>query len=232
MYSKETLESYATFSNILKILKRDPRFNEYCSQSRVAAGTSIPLSKERNACYLLESGYVKYNFSGEDGMRNYYIVYPGRFIVLPIVQEYVPNTGELVFLNESVYWTIDFEFLRKMLFNEDPRNYIMLQFSVETRYKLYVLATMRNITAEERVLFTLIRLANFGMHVSANRVDLPSFITYNMVAELAGTSKSFATLTLKNLRDKGILDSSKRPWVIEDMLFLQEALNISDIPSF
>ncbi|MBC1562468.1 Crp/Fnr family transcriptional regulator [Listeria booriae] len=232
MYSKETLESYATFSNILKILKRDSRFNEYCSQTRVAAGTSLPLNKERDVCYLLESGFVKYNFSGEDGLRNYYIVYPGKFITLPIVEEYVPNIGELLFLSQSVYWTIDFEFLRKMLFNEDPRNYIMLQFSVETRYKLYVLATMRNITAEERVMFTLIRLANFGMHVSANRVDLPSFVTYNIVAELAGTSKSFATLTLKKLRDKRILDSSKRPWVIEDMSFLQDTLNISDIPSF
>ncbi|MBC2317869.1 Crp/Fnr family transcriptional regulator [Listeria booriae] len=232
MYSKETLESYATFDNIIKFLKKDPRFHQYCSQTKMPAGTSIRLDGSRNVCYLLERGYVKYNFSGGDGMRNFYIVYPGKFITLPVVEGYIPNAGEILFLDESVCWTIDFEFLRKILFSEDPKNLILVSFLNETRYKMYVLATMRNLTAENRILLTLVRLANFGMHVSANRIEMPPFLTHSMIAELASTSRSLVTRTFKKLHNQGILSSSKRPWVIEDYSSLQESLQISDIPPY
>ncbi|MBC2259219.1 Crp/Fnr family transcriptional regulator [Listeria booriae] len=232
MYSKEMLESYATFENIMKILKKDPRFSEYCSQTKMPAGTRLRLDRSRNVCYLLERGYVKYNFSGEDGMRNFYIVYPGKFISLPVVEGYIPSAGNLLFLNDSVCWTIDFEFLRKVLFSEDPRNFILISFLNETRYKLYVLATVRNLNAENRILLTLVRLANFGMHVSANRVELPPFLTHSMVAELASSSRSLVTHTFRKLHDQGILDSSKKPWVLENFSALQESLQISDIPPY
>ncbi|EUJ42350.1 Crp/Fnr family transcriptional regulator [Listeria riparia] len=232
MYPKELLESHAAFENIMKILKKDPRFHEYCSQTKMPAGTSIRLDRSRHVCYLLERGYVRYNFSGEDGMRNFYIVYPGKFITFPVVEGYIPSAGEISFLNDSVCWTIDFEFLRKMLFSEDPRNLILISFLNETRYKLFVLATMRNLSAENRILLTLVRLANFGMHVSSNRIELPPFLTHSMVAELASTSRSLVTHTFRKLHSQGILTSSKRPWILEDFSALRETLHIADIPPY
>lgn len=232
MYDKETLESYASFANVMKLLKKNAQFNHFCTQHRMPAGTKLTLDKRRKICYLLETGYLKYSYSGSDGLRNFHTVWPGRFVTLPIIAEYVPNTAELLFLSDAVWWEIDFEYLRKMLLTEDPRNYIMLQFAIEYGYRAYILSTMRRISAEDRVLFALVRLARFGIRVGANRVELPHFLTYSNLAELTDTSKSYVTLALKDLRDKGILASSKKPWIVEDLAQLKGMVDIPDAPSY
>ncbi|MBA3926252.1 Crp/Fnr family transcriptional regulator [Listeria rustica] len=235
MYDKETLESYASFSNIMKILKKDSQFNQFCRQRRVSPGTTETLDNTRKTCLLIESGYVKSSFSGDDDtFRVFYIATPGDFLTLPIVTEYIPRSTDLLAISDGVWWEIDFGYLRKMLALEDPRNYVMLQHAVKIRYKMYVLATVRSriITAEQRVYFSLMRLSTIGMHVQNNKVELPPFVNYVTIAQLSDASKSYVTIVLKKLRDEGILTSTKKPWVIEDLDAIKKLADFPDMPLF
>ncbi|AQY49922.1 hypothetical protein PWEIH_06064 [Listeria weihenstephanensis FSL R9-0317] len=234
MYKKTELESYASFSNILKILKSDKNFNHFCTQHRVAKGTSMTIGNSRKVCYLLESGYLQQRFIGEDGVSNYFINFPGEFVTLPIIEEHIPYETNFSFLSDAVWWEIDFEYLRGVLRTEDPKNFILLQFAVESRYRLYTLATMRKMDAEKRVIFTLLRLARFGMRVKDDQRELPLFTSYAVIADMSDTSKSYTTAVLAKLRKQDILVSQNAPWVIKKMGVLQDILgtDIEEKPPF
>ncbi|MBC1575034.1 Crp/Fnr family transcriptional regulator [Listeria booriae] len=229
MYEKDELRSFASFATVLKILKRDPNFNKYCTQHRVPKGSTITLNKERKDCYLLESGYVKYDYTGSSSEGYYYVIPAGRFVSLPMVKNQFTLYARVTALTELVWWKIDVEFLRKMLQLEDPRNYVMLNYSIEVAYKLYIISKKYLLSAESRVYFGLLRCAEAGIKVADNQIELPSFLTYDLLAEFAGTSKGYTSTVLGELRDKGVLISSKKPWIITDLAWLKNILELEGL---
>ncbi|MBC1792495.1 Crp/Fnr family transcriptional regulator [Listeria booriae] len=229
MYDKDELRSFASFATILKILKRDPNFNKYCTQHRVPKGSIITLNPERKDSYLLESGYVKYDYTGKSSEGYYYVIPAGRFISLPVVKNQFTLYAQVTALTELIWWKIDVEFLKKMLQLEDPRNYVMLNYSIEVAYKMYIISKKYLLSAENRVYFALLRCAEVGIKVADNQVELPTFITYDLLAEFAGISKGYTSTVLGELRDNGVLISSKKPWVITDLTWLNNILKLEGL---
>ncbi|MBC2304355.1 Crp/Fnr family transcriptional regulator [Listeria booriae] len=228
MYREGELASLASFSNIMKLLKKDAHFNQFCTQHRIPKGTTQEITDRMKYAYLLETGYLSYTYSGKIGSGYFFISFPGSFANLPISGSQVPMIGKLTALTDVVWWKIDVEFLRKMLFTEDPRNHIMLNFALQTRYYLYLIVKKYHLTSEERVYFSLLRCTESGIQVKDNQAELPLFLTYDLLAEFSETSKSYTSRVLADLRNKGILQSSKKPWVITDVAYLRKLVDVED----
>lgn len=225
MYKKEELHSLASFHNILKLLKKDPHFNHFCTQHKMVKGFKYSINQNKNNSYLLESGFLScsFNESFKDGL--FFIVKPGKFASISVIQENTPYTANFKALTEVIYWEIDNQFLRKMLLMEDPRNYILLNYLVETRRRMYILARKNFFSSEKRIYFALQRCAEVGIHFQENQIQLPMFITYELLSQLASTSKSYTSRVLYDLRTKGVLESSKKPWIIKDFSYVNSLLD-------
>lgn len=232
MYEKNEFRSLAAFPVVLKMLKKDPTFNKYCTQHRIKKGEVFTLNEDRKDCYLLESGYVKFDYTGPSSPNFYFVVPPSRFVTLPIFKNQFKLYGQVTALTELVWWKIDVEFLRKTLQLEDPRNYVMLNYMIEIGYKFYITAKKTYLGAENSVYLALFQCSEAGIQIEENKVELPNFITYDLLAEFAGASKGYTSTVLGELRDKGILVSSKKPWVITDMDQFNNLLEIEGLGKF
>ncbi|EAF9292156.1 Crp/Fnr family transcriptional regulator [Listeria monocytogenes] len=231
MYNKETLQSYASFSEILKLLKRDLSFNKYCSQQRITKGSTFLFDENMNTCYLLESGYVKNNYIsealGSNGPQIAYITSSGNLINLPLLIEERPKKYEIVALTDVIWWKIDFDYIRKILLTEDPKNFIIFHFALETRNQLFTLLKKYSLSKKNSIYYSLLSLVTYGIQIKENQVELPLFITYDILADLSFASKTYTSEVLKDLRKAGILLSSKKPWIITDIHGLK---NLIDVP--
>ncbi|CAM4182260.1 Crp/Fnr family transcriptional regulator [Listeria booriae] len=227
MYRDGELATFASFSNIMKLLKKDPQFNQYCTQHRIPKGTVQVVDNRKNA-YLLENGYLSYTYTGKVGAGYFFITWPGSFAVLPISENQVPMIGEMRALTDLIWWKIDMNYLRKMLFMEDPRNHIMLSFALQTRYYLYLIVKKYHLSSVERVYFSLLLCTESGIQIKNNQAELPLFLNYGLLAEFSETSQSYTTRVLADLREKGVLQSSKKPWVITDVAYLRKLVNMDD----
>ncbi|EUJ23132.1 hypothetical protein PGRAN_09376 [Listeria grandensis FSL F6-0971] len=69
-----------------------------------------------------------------------------------------------------------------------------------------------------------------GFHAKPNSIELPMFVNYVLLADMANVSKSLVTLVCKSLREDGILVSSKRPWTIIDVKRFMELMAQEKIP--
>ncbi|MBA3927681.1 Crp/Fnr family transcriptional regulator [Listeria rustica] len=229
MYEKDELTSLASFSTIMRVLKKDPNFNKYCTQHRVKKGTKVVLDKNRKDCYLLEAGFVKYNYIGQSGPGLFFVIPQGRFVSLPFFKDQFIVHGELTALNDLIWWKIDVEYLRKLLLLEDPRNFIVLDYAIQLGYYLYIMTKKYYLSAEHRIYFSLQRCSEVGIRIAENQIELPSFLTYDLLAEFSGTSKGYTSTVLGELRDKGILLSSKKPWIITDVAWLDGILEVEGL---
>lgn len=230
MYAREELRSLASFTTIMKILKKDPNFNKYCTQRRIKKGSKFILDEDRKDCYLLESGFVKYNYIGQSGPGYFFVIPPGQLISLPLVKDQFKVHGELTAVTDLIWWKIDVEFIRKMLLLEDPRNFIILNYTIQLAQRFYIMTRKYQLSAENRVYFALLRCSEAGIQIAENQIELPLFLTYDILAEFSATSKGYASTVLGELREKGILVSSKKPWIITDLAWLNDKLQIEGLP--
>lgn len=230
MYLKETIDNFATGSNILKLLKKDAQFNHHCIEERFPMGQELLFDKRREYIYLIESGYVKYTYEGETQKKFSFFVQSGDLPFLPLFSEEIPTKSRLEALTDVTWWRIDFSFFKQMLLLEDPRNYILLSCLARTRRELYAIAVRDRLNSKERVYFSLLSLIDLGFRKDTNMVELPIFLTYERLAELSNTSKGYTSKVLLNLREEKVLLSNKKPWVISDVKKLKELLGADNLP--
>lgn len=112
---------------------------------------------------------------------------------------------------------------------EDPQNYLMLHQLAETRKRFYIIAYQEKLTSRESIYYSLNTLIELGLRISEKVVELPGFLTYQILADHANTSKSYTSKVLGYLRQEGILESQKKPWRINDVQKLQQLIE-TDVP--
>lgn len=229
MYLKETLDQFASIDNILKLLKKNPSFNKHCIQERLPQKTIITSNKQRKYVYIIEEGFMKLLFDDNQPHDFSYILSKGAFPFLPVYTEDIPPHTMMVALTNIVWWKIDFAFFKAMMEVEDPRNYLMLHQLAETRRRFYTIAYQEKLTSRESIYYSLSTLIEFGLRISEKVVELPGFLTYQILADHANTSKSYTSKVLGHLRKEGILESQKKPWRINDVQKLQRLIEM-DMP--
>lgn len=221
MYLKETLDQFASLDNVLMLLKKNPSFNKHCIQERLPQKTIISSTKQRKHIYIIEEGFMKLTFEPRDFS---YILSKGAFPYLPVYTEDIPQHMMMVALTDVVWWKIDIGFFKNMMEFEDPRNYLMLHQLAETRRRFYTIAYQEKLTSRESIYYSLNTLIEFGLRISEKVVELPEFLTYQILADHANTSKSYTSKVLGHLREEGILESQKKPWRINDVQKLQRLI--------
>ncbi|MDT0018173.1 Crp/Fnr family transcriptional regulator [Listeria swaminathanii] len=229
MYLKETLDQFASIDNILKLLKKNPSFNKHCRQERLPEKMIMAADKTKNDVYIIEEGFIKLIFAGDSNRNFSYIVSKGAFLHLPIYSEDIPQHTAMLSLTDVVWWKIDFHYFKTMMALEDPKNYLMLHQLAETRKRLYLIAFQEQLPPRKRVYYALNMMIDFGLEVSEKAVELPPFLTYQVLADYANTSKSYSSKVLGDLRKQGILESQKKPWRINDVQKLQHLME-TNIP--
>ncbi|AIS60534.1 helix-turn-helix domain-containing protein [Listeria ivanovii] len=232
MYLKETLDQFASQANILKLLKRNPSFNQHCIQERLTSNTTITTGTRRKYIYIIEEGFAKFVFEGLHKQNFVFIMNQGSLVYLPVYSEDIPKHTMVVALTDIIWWRIEFEFFKEMLALEDPRNYIMLHHLADTRRKLYFIAIQEILSARDSIYFSLNTMMQFGLRISANVMELPKFLTYQILSDHANTSKSYTSKVLTELREKGILDSKKKPWRINDIQRLKQLIDVESIQPY
>ncbi|MBC1984941.1 Crp/Fnr family transcriptional regulator [Listeria booriae] len=230
MYLKETIDSFASNANILKLLKKDAQFNHHCIEEMVSKGTELIYNRDREYFYLIEQGYVKYEYDGQLGQRFHFLFGPGSFPFLPIYEDDVPNISKVEILADVRWWRVEFSFFKKVMRVEDPRNYILLAYMARTRRELYAITIQDRLNSQDRIYFSLLSLIDLGFRQKNNSVELPIFLTYKRLAEFSNTSKGYTSKVLSELRAKKILISSKKPWVITDVEELRRLLGADQLP--
>ncbi|EAD3238886.1 Crp/Fnr family transcriptional regulator [Listeria monocytogenes] len=229
MYLKETLDQFASIDNILKLLKKNPSFNKHCIQERLPQKTIITTNKQRKYIYIIEEGFMKLIFD-ENKLRDFsYILSKGALPFLPIYTEDIPQHIKMVALTDIVWWKIDIGFFKSTMEFEDPQNYLMLHQLAETRRRFYIIAYQEKLTSRESIYYSLNTLIELGLRISEKVVELPGFLTYQILADHANTSKSYTSKVLGYLRQEGILESQKKPWRINDVQKLQQLIE-TDVP--
>lgn len=231
MYQKETLQSIASPSNVLKILKKSNLFYDHCIEERLAKGEIVTTARHPKYFYLIEYGHLKYKYTGLLGIAFSYIVQPGDFPLLPITEEDTPIASEFTALTKVTWWKIDFAFFRKLIMQEENGDLILLQHLLNNRTKLFYNVIRDRMDAKGSIYFTLDKLLDMGFRKSANEVELPEFLTYDLLAELAYTSRAFAAQVLADLRSQGVLLSNKKPWIVTDEKLLRRLLAESIPPT-
>ncbi|MBC1501310.1 Crp/Fnr family transcriptional regulator [Listeria weihenstephanensis] len=229
MYDRNELQFLGSFTTILRMLKNNPSFNRYCTQHRIAKGHVLHLTgDDRKTCYLVESGYLQYTYKGDFANGYFYFVRPGKFIALPLFKDQVHATADVVARTEVIWWKIDFEFLRQILLLEDPKNYVILNYTLEIAYHFFMMSQKYLSTAQNKIYFCLIRISESSLQFKENQVELPLFITYDQLATISNVSKGYTANIVTELRNEGILDSSKKPWIITDVARLKSKLGVID----
>ncbi|MBC1779566.1 Crp/Fnr family transcriptional regulator [Listeria booriae] len=228
MYKREIICSFASYSNVIKILKKDSQFNTYCCQERIDKGYSIRLPHNRPYCYLVDTGYTKISIISEVSQNYYYINRPGGFLTLPIVEDEFLPAIEITAITDVIWWRIDTEFLKKILLLEDPKNYIIVNFLLDNRETLNRLTYRYSLSSRDSVYYSLLRSAEAGIRIGPNQAELPLFITYETLAKFSNTSKGYTVHILTELRQQGVLQSSKKPWVIMDLALLKSMFHTPD----
>ncbi|EAH0339178.1 Crp/Fnr family transcriptional regulator, partial [Listeria monocytogenes] len=156
-----------------------------------------------------------------------YILSKGAFPFLPVYIEDIPEHTMMVALTDIVWWKIDIGFFKSMMEIEDPRNYLMLHQLAETRRRFYTIAYQEKLTSRDSIYYSLSTLIEFGLRISEKVVELPEFLTYQILADHANTSKSYTSKVLGHLREDGILESQKKPWRINDVQKLQKLIEMN-----
>ncbi|MBC2172944.1 Crp/Fnr family transcriptional regulator [Listeria booriae] len=231
MYQKEMLQSIASPSNVLKILKKNDLFYDHCIEERLAKGEIVTTARQPKYFYLIEYGYLKYKYTGLLGIDFSYIVQPGDFPLLPITEEDTPIASEFTALTKVTWWKIDFSFFRKLIMQEENGDLILLQHLLNNRTKLFYNVIRDRMDGKGSLYFTLDKLLDMGFRKGVNEVELPEFLTYDLLAELSHTSRAFAAQVLADLRSKGVLLSNKKPWIVTDEKLLRQLLAESIPPT-
>ncbi|MBC1233577.1 Crp/Fnr family transcriptional regulator [Listeria booriae] len=224
MYPKNIMEVFASPKNLVKLLKRDLQFNQYCIEERLKKGDTLTLDTKNEFFYMLESGYLKETYTDILNIQFHLIVKPPHFPIFATTEEEMPESISLTALTDVRWWKIDFQFFKKVLYSEDPRSYVVLHNLLFVKTRLYELVVKDRMEAADRIYYTLLQLLDISLVAGKNRAEFPHFLDYTLLAELASTSRSYTVTLLGELRDKGILVTHKKPWKLEDIAALQALL--------
>ncbi|MBC2098377.1 Crp/Fnr family transcriptional regulator [Listeria booriae] len=224
MYPNNIMEVFASPKNLVKLLKRDLQFNQYCIEERLKKGDTLTLDTKNEFFYMLESGYLKETYTDILNIQFHLIVKPPHFPIFATTEEEMPESISLTALTDVRWWKIDFQFFKKVLYSEDPRSYVVLHNLLFVKSRLYELVVKDRMEAADRIYYTLLQLLDISLVAGKNRAEFPRFLDYTLLAELASTSRSYTVTLLGELRDKGILVTHKKPWKLEDIAALQALL--------
>ncbi|MBC1802851.1 Crp/Fnr family transcriptional regulator [Listeria booriae] len=224
MYPNNIMEVFASPKNLVKLLKRDLQFNQYCIEERLKKGDTLTLDTKNEFFYMLESGYLKETYTDILNIQFHLIVKPPHFPIFATTEEEMPESVSLTALTDVRWWKIDFQFFKKVLYSEDPRSYVVLHNLLFVKSRLYELVVKDRMEAADRIYYTLLQLLDISLVAGKNRADFPRFLDYTLLAELASTSRSYTVMLLGELRDKGVLVTHKKPWKLEDIAALQALL--------
>ncbi|WP_430533893.1 Crp/Fnr family transcriptional regulator [Listeria rocourtiae] len=143
----------------------------------------------------------------------------------PLLKERMNPVLEVVALKDAQVWVIDFNFMKSSVKLEDPRNYLQLNFLATTQTQLGNALIRKSLDSKKRILHALVELTEHMALYNQDKVyELPNFMTYELLAEIAGTSRGYTSRILRELRDDNILDSSNRPWIVKDLELLNNLL--------
>ncbi|MBC2035399.1 Crp/Fnr family transcriptional regulator [Listeria booriae] len=224
MYPNNIMEVFASPKNLVKLLKRDLQFNQYCIEERLKKGDTLTLDTKNEFFYMLESGYLKETYTDILNIQFHLIVKPPHFPIFATTEEEMPESVSLTALTDVRWWKIDFQFFKKVLYSEDPRSYVVLHNLLFVKTRLYELVVKDRMEASDRIYYTLLQLLDISLVAGKNRAEFPRFLDYTLLAELASTSRSYTVMLLGELREKGILVTNKKPWKLEDIAALQALL--------
>ncbi|WP_088811026.1 MULTISPECIES: Crp/Fnr family transcriptional regulator [Listeria] len=218
MYSKSFLDDFTNFDYVMKILKSNPQFNHKCHQIALKTGLSIEVSFKKNKVYFIQEGYTK--LSNLNGKRPVFILISkrGEFPFLIAQNDLSDELAEISALTDCILWEIDLDYLNDVLLTEDPRNFVLLNYHIKLSRNSMIQLIMDSFPSEERIYYILHFLANkFGIRNADGSIDLPSFVTYEKLGELASVSLSHTSNIIKTLQKQNIISIRKKQWVIHTL---------------
>lgn len=231
MYSKDTSEIFSSKENIIKLLKKEMKFNFYSHQERIKKGTMVELHHSYNDYfYLVTSGYMKYNNDLNVTNQFQFLISPGDIPLLNPYNEASTNKPACIALTDVVWWKIDFNFFKKVMLVEDPKNLLLIHHMEITRNKLYASYLKSLLSSKQRVLLSILMILDTGFHKGNNMIELPSFLNYAILAEFSSTSKTYTSDILSDLRQTGILVSTTKPWMITDVKKFMTFIDNEGVP--
>ncbi|AQY49730.1 putative transcriptional regulator [Listeria weihenstephanensis FSL R9-0317] len=231
MYSKDTLEIFSSNKNIIKMLKKEIKFNSYTHQERIKKGDRVELRSSYNEyVYLVTSGYMKYNHDLNYTDQYQFLISPGDIATLRLYDEMSTNRPACIALTDVVWWKIDFNFFKNVMLAEDPKNIILTYHMEVSRDKLYTNYLQNLLNSKQRVLLCILMFLDKGFHKSDNIIELPNFISYPLLAEFSSTSKTYTSDILSDLRKSEILVSTSKPWIITDVKKFMNIIEDEGVP--
>ncbi|MBC2160164.1 Crp/Fnr family transcriptional regulator [Listeria booriae] len=211
---------FPSFSNkidLMKLLKEHPGFYYSSHEQRIKKGEVFTHKNISDYLFRIESGVVEFGYLKDREFIFQFFLRAGDILALPEYAEDLPAEGCYVAVNEVTGWVIDMAFVQEVLLEKDPKNQIMMTHFLQTRRKFFRASIRANLEPKQRVYFCLMTLIEMGFRNSKNSVELPGFVTHDVLATMANVSKSLVLSVVRFLRDSEILASNKKPWVILDL---------------
>ncbi|MBC1935824.1 Crp/Fnr family transcriptional regulator [Listeria grandensis] len=230
MYSESFFPNIKEKIDAMQLLRSDPDFHECCYEKRIKKGEVLTRKIINNNLFFIEAGVMKFSYAKDQAFIFQHFLEPTEFLRLTEYEAELPMEYRYEAITDIVGWVIDFPFFERVLAKEDPHNFILMQHFLRTRKKFFQASIRANLDATERVYFCIYRLMYDGFHAKPNSIELPMFVNYVLLADMANVSKSLVTLVCKSLREDGILVSSKRPWTIIDVKRFMELMAQEKIP--
>lgn len=231
MYSKDTSEIFSSIDNIIKTLKKNAKFNTYAYQERIAKGKMIELRASYNDyLYLVTSGYMKYNHDLNFTDQFQFLISPGDIPLLSPYNETPTSRPACIALTSVVWWKVDFNFFKKVMLEEDPKNIALIHHMYTAQNKLYTSYLKSLLNSKQRVLLSILMILDKGFHKGNDIVELPNFMNYSILAEFSSTSKTYTSDILSDLRETGILVSTTKPWIITDVKRFMHFIDDEGVP--
>ncbi|MBA3926272.1 Crp/Fnr family transcriptional regulator [Listeria rustica] len=231
MYRREDFETFSSIQNIIKLLKKDSAFNENCFQERLKKGSVVEFDTSfRGDIYIIESGFIKLNIDRDYVNAFQFILSRSDIPLLRTFTEDSPHQFVCSALTNVIWWKIDYDFYKKIMLIEDPKNMLLIHQLEKKQKELNTNYIKGVLNSRKRILFTISQLMEYGIYPSNNRLELPKFLTYSLLAELSNTSRSYAADILQDLRKRDIFYFQNKPWVINDVKQFKEILIEEGVP--
>ncbi|MBA3927920.1 Crp/Fnr family transcriptional regulator [Listeria rustica] len=227
MYHESELHAFFSVEQVLKLLRKNPAFSKYCYQRTLKKGETIQLTPlTRGSFYMVEKGsFSVYYESRLTGRMLISFFQHDDIFNFPLLKERMHPILDFIALTDAQVWVVDFNFMLSTVKLEDPRNYLQLNFLSTVQIHLGNALIRKSLDSKKRILHALVELSEKMALLSPNQAyELPTFMTYELLAEIAGTSRGYTSRILKELRDMDVIDSSKRPWIVKDLNLLNNLL--------
>ncbi|MBC2098622.1 Crp/Fnr family transcriptional regulator [Listeria booriae] len=228
MYFKSELRANYSLEHLLKLLRKNPAFSQYCTQKVISKGEILKMGpNNRQYFYMVEQGYFSFYYENEYiGKHFIFFVQRDTMINFLLYKEHMDLSFEYKALSDVLVWEVDFAFLRSMILEEDPRNHYQLNYISTIQTLLFHTIVRQTLDAKRRVIYCLVEIAEeLSLYTGEHNYVLPDIVTYDLLAEFAGTSRGYTSRIIKELRDLGLLSSSRKPWIIKDLPKLKKLLH-------